>query len=47
MILLFLYGCETWSVIFKKEHNQRVLENMLLRKIFMPKRDEGTGDWRK
>jgi hypothetical protein len=25
----------------------RVIENRLLRKIFGPKRDEGTGEWRK
>jgi len=30
-----------------KEQNQRVFENMVLRKIFMLKRDEVTVGWRK
>jgi hypothetical protein len=42
-----LYGCETWSLIFRDEHRLRVFENMVLRGIFGPKRDEMTGDWRK
>ena len=29
------------------EHSARVLENMVLRKVFGPKRDEVTGEWRK
>jgi hypothetical protein len=33
-----LYGCETWSL--------RVFESRVLRKIFGPKRDEVTGEWR-
>jgi hypothetical protein len=48
MILpVVLYGCETLSVTLKEEHRLRVFENRLLRKIFGPKRDEVTGDWRK
>jgi hypothetical protein len=31
----------------KGEHRLWVLENRLLRRIFGPKRDEVTGDWRK
>jgi hypothetical protein len=31
----------------KGEHRLRVFENRLLRKIFGPKRDEVTGEWRK
>jgi hypothetical protein len=34
-------------VTFKEEHRLRVFENMLLRRIFGPKRDEMVGDWRK
>jgi hypothetical protein len=30
-----------------KEHRLRVFENRVLRRIFGPKRDEVTGDWRK
>jgi hypothetical protein len=42
-----LYGCETWSLIFKEEHGLKMLENRVLRRIFGPKRDEVTGEWRK
>jgi hypothetical protein len=30
----------------KGEHRQRVFENRVLRRIFGPKRDEVTGEWR-
>jgi hypothetical protein len=33
--------------MFKKEHRLRVFENRVLRRIFGPKRDEVTGEWRK
>ena len=42
-----LYGCETWSLTLREERRLRVYENRLLEIIFMPKRDEGTKDWRK
>jgi hypothetical protein len=42
-----LYGCETWSLALRKEHRLGVFENRVLRRIFGPKRDEVTGDWRK
>jgi hypothetical protein len=41
-----LYGCETWSLALREEHRLRVFENRVLRKIFGPKRDEVTGEWR-
>jgi hypothetical protein len=41
------YGCEAWSLTLREEHRLRVLENRLLRRIFGPKRDEVTGQWRK
>jgi len=41
-----LYGCETWSVTLREERRLRVFENRVLR-IFEPKRDEVTGEWRK
>jgi len=41
-----LYGCETWSLILWEERRLRVFENRVLR-IFGPKRDEVTGEWRK
>jgi hypothetical protein len=43
----FLYGCETWSLTLREEHRLRVFENRVLRRIFGPKRDEVTGEWRK
>jgi hypothetical protein len=42
-----LYGCETWSLTLREEHRLRVLGNRLLRRMFGPKRDEVTGEWRK
>jgi hypothetical protein len=41
-----LYGCETWSVTLREECRLRVFENKVLR-IFGPKRDEVTGEWRR
>jgi hypothetical protein len=41
-----LYGCETWSLTLREENNLRVFENRALRRIFGPKRDEVTGEWR-
>jgi hypothetical protein len=35
-----LYVCETWSVTLREEHRLRVFENVVLRGIFGPKRDE-------
>jgi hypothetical protein len=42
-----LYGCETWSLILREELRLRVFEIRVLRRIFGPKRDEVTGEWRK
>jgi hypothetical protein len=44
---VFLYGFETWSLTLREEHGLRVLENRVLRRIFGPKRDEVTEEWRK
>jgi len=41
-----LYGCETLSLTLREERRLRVLENRVLRRIFGPKRDEVTGEWR-
>jgi hypothetical protein len=41
-----LYGCETWSLTLREELRQRVFENRVLRRIFGPKTDEVTGEWR-
>ena len=42
-----VYWCETWSLTLKKERRLRVSANRVLRRIFGPKRDEVTGEWRK
>jgi hypothetical protein len=42
-----LYGCETWSLTLREEHRLKVFEIEVLRRIFGPKRDEVTGEWRK
>jgi len=42
-----LYGCETWSLTLQEERKLRVFENMVLKKIFGPRRDEVTGEWRR
>jgi hypothetical protein len=41
------YGCETWSLTLREERRLRVFENRVLRRIFGPKRDEVTEEWRK
>ena len=42
-----LYGCETWSQTLREKRRLRVFENGVLRRIFGPKRDEVTREWRK
>jgi hypothetical protein len=42
-----LYGSETWSLTLREERRLRVFENRVLRRVFGPKRDEVTGEWRK
>ena len=42
-----LYGCETWSLTLREERRLRVFENRVLRRVFGPKRNEVTGEWRK
>ena len=41
-----LYGCGTWSLILRQERRLSVFENRVLRRIFGPKRDEVTREWR-
>ena len=42
-----LYGCENWSLTLHLERKLRVFENMVLRRIFGPRREEVTGEWRR
>jgi len=46
-LYVVLYGCETWSLTLREERRLRVTKNRALRRIFGPKRDDVTGDWRK
>jgi hypothetical protein len=42
-----LYGCEIWSLTLRQEQRLRVFENGVLRRIFGPKGDEASGEWRR
>jgi hypothetical protein len=39
ILLVILYGCESWSLALREKHRVRVFENRGLR-IFGPERDE-------
>jgi hypothetical protein len=45
VLRLLLYGCETGRLTFREERRLRVFENMVLRRISGPKRDEVIGGW--
>ena len=47
IIFPVLYGRETWSLTMREERGLRVFENRVLRRVFGPKKDEITGEWRK
>ena len=47
ILLVVLYGCETWSLILREDSRLREFENRGLRVVFGPKRDVVTGEWRK
>jgi hypothetical protein len=42
-----LYGCETWTLTLREEQRLKVFENRVLRRIFGPKREEVTWEWRR
>jgi hypothetical protein len=42
-----LYGCESWSLTLREESRVRVFENRVFRRVYGPKRDEVTAEWRK
>jgi hypothetical protein len=46
ILLVVSYGCETWSLTQRDESRLRLIENKVLRRIFGPKRDEVTWEWR-
>ena len=43
ILRVVLYGSETWSLKLREERKLRVFENMVLGRIFGPRRDEVTG----
>jgi len=47
ILSVVLYGCKTWSLTLMEERRLRVFEKKVLRRIFGPKRDEVTWEWRK
>jgi hypothetical protein len=47
ILSVVLYECEIWSLTSTEEGRLRVFENRMLRRIFDPKRDEITGEWRR
>jgi len=47
ILLVVLYGCGTWSLIWWEKRRLRVFENRMLGKVFGPKRDEVTGERRR
>ena len=47
MLPVVLYGCETWSLTLRDECRLRVFVDRMLRKVFEPKKDEVTGEWRR
>jgi hypothetical protein len=42
-----LCGFKSWSLTLREECRLRVFESKVLRRIFGPKRDEVTGEWRR
>jgi len=44
---VILYGCESRSFTLADGHKLRVFVNKVLRKIYGPKREEMTGEWRR
>ena len=42
-----LLGCETWSLTLREERKLRVYQNMVLRRIFGPRSDEVTEEWKR
>jgi len=42
-----MYGCETWSRTLREERRLGLFENRVLRRIFGPKRNKVTREWRK
>jgi hypothetical protein len=46
-VLILILLAYTWSLTLREEQRRRVFENRVLRRIFGPKSDEATGEWRR
>jgi hypothetical protein len=44
---VILYDFQIWSLILREEHRLRVFKSTVLSRIFGPRRDGVTGEWRK
>jgi len=42
----YLCVCETWMLTLREERRMRVFENRFLRRLFVLKKEEETGEWR-
>jgi hypothetical protein len=47
ILSVVLHECGTWSLTLRDECRLRVFGNTVLRRIFGPKRDEVTGEWKR
>jgi hypothetical protein len=47
ILKVVLCGCETWSLVLREKHRLIASEKRVLRRIFGPRKDEVTGEWRK
>jgi hypothetical protein len=41
------YGYKIWSLTLREDHRLLVFENRVLRRIFVPKREEEAGGWKR
>jgi len=39
-VTIVLYGCQTWSPLFREKRRLRVFEKRVLSRMFIPKTDE-------
>ena len=42
ILTVVVYGCEIWSLTLREERRLTVFENRMVRRIFVPERDEVT-----
>jgi len=47
ILSVVLYRCETWSLTLREERKLWVFENRVLRRIFGPRSEEVTVEWRR